>query len=152
MQLKADENISRCMWVCVCVCVRMFMCVCVCMCMCMCTHTHAHTVSRQIIDAELYYVYIIKREKPQHFRFLASEWPNSRKKAKKKFRIFWPKKILSPPAGVTPNGQKSKKIFFHFWHQNDSIREKKQKKDFDPKFGPGMCGMWPFRGSRWVFG
>ena len=46
------------------------------------------------------------------------------------------------PAGMTSNGQKSpKKFFLHFWHQNDSIREKKQKKNFDPKFGPGMCGM-----------
>ena len=50
---------------------------------------------------------------------------------------------------VTPNGQKSKKnFFFDFWNQNDSIREKKQKKIFDPKFGPGMSGMWPKKGSK----
>ena len=48
--------------------------------------------------------------------------------SKKKIELFDPKNSITP-TGVTPKGQKSKKFFFHFWHQNDSIREKKQKKN-----------------------
>ena len=68
--------------VCVCLCTHVY----VCMCMCMCTHTHAHTVSRQIIDAELYYVYIIKRE--NHSSYMP--WPVYT------FWCFWSKKLHHP--------------------------------------------------------
>ena len=64
------------------------------------------------------------------------------KRKQKNISNFLSQKNSITPAGVTSNGQKSpKNFFFDFWHQNDSIREKKQKKIFDPKFGPGMCGM-----------
>ena len=63
------------------------------------------------------------------------------KKAKKYFKLFEPKKFYHPRWGDLQWAKITKNFFLHFWHQNDSIREKKQKKNFDPKFGPGMCGM-----------
>ena len=60
-------------------------------------------------------VYILSKEKPLAFTSLDL------------FKPSHPKNSITP-AGVTPNGQKSKKNFLDFWHQNDSIREKKQKK------------------------
>ena len=50
------------------------------------------------------------------------------------------------PAGVIPNGQKSKKKFFHFWYQNDSNREKRAKNFFDffdPKNSITPAGVTP---------
>ena len=94
-----------------------------------------------------------KNQKKKFFRFFGIRMTQFVKKIKKKiFEFFDPKKFYHPRWGDPQWAKIKKKLFFDFWHQNDSIREKKQKKIFDPKFGPGMCGMWAQKGSRWVFG
>ena len=88
------------------------------------------------------------------FHFWYQNDSNREKRAKNFFDFFDPKNSITP-AGVTPNGQKSPKIFFSFLASEWLNSRKKAKKKFDPKFGPGMsgmCGMWPKKGSRCIFG
>ena len=92
-------------------------------------------------------------EKIFFFSILGIRMAQFAKRKQKNISNILTQKNSITPAGMTSNGQKSPKIFFlHFWHQNDSIRKKKQIKIFDPKFGPGMCGMWPKKGSKWFTG
>ena len=68
------------------------------------------------------------------------------KRKQKNISNFLSQKNSITPAGVTSNGKKSPKFFFAFLASDWLNSRKKAKKNFDPKFGPGMCGMWPKKG------
>ena len=69
------------------------------------------------------------------------------KKAKKNFELFDPKKFYHPRWG-DPQWAKIKKKIFIFGIRMTQFAKISNKKNFDPKFGPGMSGMWPKRGSK----
>ena len=45
-------------------------------------------------------------------------------------------------------GKNQKNFFFIFGIRMTQFAKKSKKKKFDPKFGPGMSGMWPKKGSK----
>ena len=76
-----------------------------------------------------------------------------REKKTKKISNFLRQKNSITPAGVTSNGQKSPKFFFlHFWHQNDSIRKKMQKKILTQNLVLECVECGPKKGSKWFIG
>ena len=103
-----------CKSVCVCVCVRASVCVCACMWMLI---QFTLWVS---LSCPGWVVFMIIAEK----------------------RTFWPKKFYHPTWGDPQWAKIKKKFFFDFWHQNDSIHEKKAKNyfwTFWPMDLPGAC-------------
>ena len=86
------------------------------------------------------------------FSILGIRMAQFAKRKQKNISNFLSQKHSITPAGVTSNGQKSPKIFLSFLASEWLNSRKKAKKKFWPKLGPGMCGMWPKKGSKWFYG